>query len=257
MHSQSLKPEKVQKPNIYELPINQHVFPVKSISRFCNENGMLNTFRKINNEIINTIKPNNKIFCVERRWDKNAEHGYMKCIEDKFQSLADRLLMNNSKVVSPLDYLTITEMFALWLFRASAKYELREDIELNIEADQILTKDQEEKLESLGFIYCRGNKVQSHIAMGSKIHVSLMSFMNQYKHLHWDIYDLEHLNLEVIVPDNPLPHMAYLPLTPTKILLPCQSQPICANDINRLNINSVANSKEYFFAKNLNKCIII
>src|SRR5277367_3510248 len=80
-----VKTEKPQKGNPRRLTFWQHVFPAKSIERFAGHDGKIAVrHRQADKEF--KLAPENELFCAQRRWDQRAEAGYMKEIEDQFQS---------------------------------------------------------------------------------------------------------------------------------------------------------------------------
>ena len=107
--------EPTQKGNPHQLTLYQHIFPSRSISRFCRDNGNVDMYM-FKHSKRREAKPCDKIFCARRKWDERAEKGYGKDIEDKFQRVVDRILQNPSLVL-PSENLSITEFYALWNLR--------------------------------------------------------------------------------------------------------------------------------------------
>ena len=62
------------------------------------------------------VKPSNKVFCVERMWNAQSEHGYGKYIEDEFQKVVDRILQQSFSATSS-DNAAITKFYSLWNVR--------------------------------------------------------------------------------------------------------------------------------------------
>ncbi len=83
--------EKPQKGNPHRLPVKQHVLPRDSIARFADGTGMVCLFDKVRNKA-RQAKSDDDIFCAKRVWDRRAEFGYMKGIEDAFQGLASEIV---------------------------------------------------------------------------------------------------------------------------------------------------------------------
>ena len=110
--------EKVQKGNPHHLTIKQHIFPVKSIQRFCDDQGYIQIYNFAANKK-HKIKPDDQIFCARRSWDQRAETGYMKQIEGEFQEIAERVLMNQmDHDFDETDKLKLNEFYALWRLRS-------------------------------------------------------------------------------------------------------------------------------------------
>ena len=72
---------------------NQHVFPAKSIERFCGSNGHVQV-RRLKGGDAFLQGPKSNVFCVKRIWDQRSEQGYGKSIEDRFQYLIENELAN-------------------------------------------------------------------------------------------------------------------------------------------------------------------
>ncbi len=76
---------------------------------------------QINNLIagkILPVKPSDKLFCARRAWDQRAESGYMKTIEDAFQVLVNRIILDPISITfSPKEKMLISRFYALWVLR--------------------------------------------------------------------------------------------------------------------------------------------
>jgi hypothetical protein len=81
--------EKPQKGNPHQLPVMQHVWPLESIARFADGNGVVCLFDKVRNKL-RQAKPDDDIFCAKRVWDRRAECGYMKGITSSVQDFEYR-----------------------------------------------------------------------------------------------------------------------------------------------------------------------
>ena len=79
--------EKPQRGNSHQLPVNQHIWPLKSIGRFVDGTGTV--FDKVRNRM-RQAKPDDA-FCAKRVWDRRAEFGYMKGIQDAFRNSQPKL----------------------------------------------------------------------------------------------------------------------------------------------------------------------
>jgi len=65
--------------NPREFTIDQHVFPVESLSRFTDQGGLLMVRRNDPQRVLK-LRPTNVMFCAKRAWDERTEKGLMKQI---------------------------------------------------------------------------------------------------------------------------------------------------------------------------------
>ncbi len=248
-----MKYEKVQKGNPRGLTQKQHIFPVKSISRFTNDSGHISVHLIKQNKVIR-CKPNHEVFCVHRHWDQRAEAGYMKSIEDRFQALAESIVSCSHKKILLTDFSIINEMYALWYFRFLAKYNPIQDQKVTGIAGEKLTKDQEEILESKFCSYVRGDnsEIPGRVMTGIKLQIEMMRSVQTLRDISWSTARTK--NLELIVPECFSTH-AIIPLTPKLALVSDNDQGVISDlEVSRMNFLAINSSKEYYFARDLSKC---
>jgi hypothetical protein len=110
-----MKHQPVQKGNPHQLVVRQHIFPKRSIERYCDKFStvailMLPDLKQL------PVKPKNPVFCVERLWDEGTEKGCGKRIEDEFQAVVERVLKGTNP--DPVyDSQILTEFYFLWRIR--------------------------------------------------------------------------------------------------------------------------------------------
>ena len=63
-------------------------------------------------------KPDHDIFCAKRAWDQRAERGYMKEIEDEFQSVASKVIDGVVSKIGEVEKDAVDHFYALWHMRA-------------------------------------------------------------------------------------------------------------------------------------------
>src|ERR1700761_3598925 len=105
--------EKPQKGNPFQLVINQHTFPAKSIARFADVHGRVQLQMKAA-KLLRRAKPNDHIFCARRAWDNDTETNFAKRFEDDFQRLADGVIDGSVSSIDPKQKHIITAFYALW-----------------------------------------------------------------------------------------------------------------------------------------------
>jgi hypothetical protein len=138
--------EKPQKGNPHELPVNQHVWPLKSVARFADGTGTVCLFDKVRHRE-RKAKPDDDVFCAKRVWDRRAEGGYMKGIEDAFQKLAEEIIAGTVTTIDATQKGTIDAFFALWRLRADYKTANGDAISVKGVTGTNWSKDQEEQFE--------------------------------------------------------------------------------------------------------------
>lgn len=247
--------EKPQRGNPHQLTVNQHCFPASCIKRFTGNDGRVQLLQLPQSEAI-TAKPDAKIFCAKRAWDQRAEHIFMKEIEDKYKTLADEVISNTTIELNSNQQAIVTDMFALWNIRAHWKAQPVQDqhIEGAIGVAVEYTKDEQEKLEKHGITAIRLNPtIPGRNLTGISIQRNLIEVRGQMSDAHWGI--LKSVNSEFIVPDQS-PNSRMLPLTPN-LCFSSQSENdvIDEAELAKINACSVAGAKEYYFARDLSKCL--
>ena len=247
----------VSKGNPHELTINQHIFPKKSIDRFCNQKGLLQVKR--DNKIFDTNSDNDGIFCAKRVWDQRAESGYMKTIEDEFQELAERIVLNPFLVkISSAENRIITKFYALWICRYfySKNPEAAIQIFANRDDYRGFDKQDSEGLEKLGGIVIAGNSISSRHTTGMMIYDQVTNiYSNLISNSNWGVLISGDENkYEFLVPDC-FRLFTAIPLTP-KLCLYSQTETkiIDDEDVRKVNSFAVSSAIDYVFSKNLSKC---
>jgi hypothetical protein len=235
---------------------NQHVFPAKSIERFCGSNGHVQV-RRLKSGNTFPKGPKSEFFCVKRIWDQRSEQGYGKNIEDKFQELIENVLTNKLKFLPLGGHKTATEFYALWCLRSKIEsYDKYAEGKLVGVPDLNLSEEQKIEIELRHSIYVEpdGN-LPKRFKRGLSMQMAIDKFLLRKPQLKWSICSSN--SLEFIVSDNPEGEFI-IPITP-KLCLICGFDIIqlTARQMTQLNLNALARSKEYYFAHDLGICIRI
>ena len=175
------KYEKVQKGNKCRLTEQQHVWPKRSIKRFLNAGGRVEVFDKYTRKQ-RFAAPSDWIFCAKRVWDQRAETGYMKRIEDSFQKLADGVLSGAVTAIGPEQKRVVDDFYALWRLRAQARTVPEGELKAAspLVTGTVLSKDQEERLESNGYLFVRaGGRVPLRQIIGMQIERQIFHMRTQ------------------------------------------------------------------------------
>jgi len=233
---------------------NQHIFPNKSIERFCGSSGMVQVYR-LNERKIFHAHPRNKMFCADRVWDQRSEKGYGKKIEDQYQSLAEQILKSPLKSIPAHGHKILSEFYSLWYFRSNIrKYdELLKDNPKGVSAN-ILTNAQKLDIELKHGIYAEADgTIPIHFKRGQVMEMAIDGNVARNNWLKW--YISESKDLEFIVSDNPT-ESVIVPLTP-KFCFVCEIDKPCLSvyDVKNLNVQAILRSKTYYFARKLSACL--
>jgi len=249
-----MKYEKPQKGNPHEPTINQHAFPAKSISRFTDKSGRVEVALTKAGKVVK-LKPQDQAFCAKRIWNQRAESGYMKSIEDKFQSLAEAILDGRQKCITPIEDHLVTEMFALWNLRAHRKENPIEDQKVNaIDVAVKFTKDQQEIMEKNHITTIRPDlTIAGRDLAGISLQMDIDRICEQMHDTEWGV--LTAAEGEFIVPDN-FSNARILPLSPTKCLFSqSKNDTIGRGEVAKLNRLALATSYDHWFARDISKCL--
>ena len=242
----------VQKGNPHQLPIRQHSFPAKSISRFCKDSGGVEVVFK-EKELTKQLRPTDPPFVVKQSWDAKAE-AHFKEIEDPFQAMVDQIELHNTNSTNIINHGIVSRMYASWYARAH--FQKFEDQQLLgvIGPAKSYSEDEREQLEKAGVVSIDGE---------NKIAGRQMAWPHLLRHMDLIERDLSNrewglLNSSVgefIVPDKPPADLIALPLTPTRMLVldyPSQTIPLIA--VAQINQSFLESAETYYFAREINKC---
>jgi hypothetical protein len=238
------------------LTIRQHILPTVSIARFANVTGYVDV-QHIQRDIRRPARSTDAIFCTIRAWHEAAETGFMKQIEDRFQTLAEAIMaVSVAEIRDPSDVHALTMFYALWYMRARFRNPHPEDVVLNdvLPGDEH-TQEQQENLEKNGYVFARGNAIPAHQMNGFLLQMRVGAFAHgDLRTVRWSRVEAQ--AGEFIVPDVPV--CLSIPLTPTVSLMagPDDGKPGQISEAKLAEFNRLvrANSQNYFFARDLAAC---
>jgi hypothetical protein len=250
----AVKYEKPQKGNRHCLTIRQHVFPTRSIERFADADGKVSV-RLLRLNKLKRVSPGNTLFCARRAWDQRAEIGYMKGIEDEFQSIAGRIV-DGCRSLTSREHASISRFFALWYLRASRRTQPEPDQPLRGIIGEHFTKDEEEILEKHWISFARRDAtVPGRMMLGLKIQIEIDRLMIRYfNEKQWGI--LQASNGNFLVPD--ISHSGAVPVSPNLLLL-CERKNtvITQSEIAIINFQLASFALEYLIARDFQKCYMV
>lgn len=246
--------EKPQKGNPHGLTVMQHAFPRASIARFVDVDSRVAVlYIPAKKEL--RLNPSDQLFCAKRIWDHRAEEGYMKKIEDAFQSLAEAMIDGRVTNIGFFEKPIVNDFFALWNIRAHRKSQPISDQPINgiVALERNLTKDQQELLERNHISFIRPDlKIPGRHLAGINIQMNLNTVRRQLDDAQWGI--LKACEGEFIVPDN-FSNARVVPVTPTMCLFSqSHNDVISLAEVGKINRYAIASSTEYFFARDFTKC---
>jgi hypothetical protein len=246
--------EKPQKGNPYSLTVKQHTFPRASIARFSDSDGRVSVSH-ISTKKCFAIAPDDQLFCAQRAWDQWAEEGYMKNIEDDFQTLADNILSKGIRAIGQIEKQIVNDFFALWNIRAHRKAQpiLDQQIKGIIGLAKNYTKDEQELLEKNHIGFIRPDfKMPGRSLSGINIQMNIDRVREQLEDAQWGI--LEAQSGEFLVPDN-FSNARIVPISPTLCLFSqSDNATISKEEVAAINHLAIDTSIEYFFARDFSKC---
>lgn len=247
--------EKPQRGNPHQLTVNQHCFPASCIKRFSGTDGKVQLIKLNPRETI-AAKADAKIFCAKRAWDERAEHIFMKEIEDKYKTLADKVVSNPTVTLNSSDQDIVTDMFLLWNIRAHWKDQPVQDqqIEGALGLAAEYAKEDQEYLEKNGITAIRPNlTIPGRNLTGISIQRNLFEARKQMSDAYWGI--LRSTKGEFLVPDQ-MNNSRVLPLTPNLCFFSqSDNDDIDEIELKKINTQSIAGAKEFYFARDLSKCL--
>lgn len=253
--------EKPQKENPHRITVNQHTLPEASIARFENDQGNVKVYLRSQDKIV-PMKRDNKHFCALRAWDQQAESGFMKEVEDRFQELAKRIMDSDLESLGTAELEVINKFYCLWNIRTIHKKDpiVGQQIDLTnvVGLSHRYTQDEEEQLEK-GFIsFIRSDyTIPGRFLASMHIALNLKAASAAMGHSNWRI--LRALDGEFIVPDNAR-QLPMLPLGPTACLWYESTKPVrpveylTIEEVAWVNQQSLHASDGYFFARDLTMC---
>jgi hypothetical protein len=248
------KPEKTRKKNPNRLTVYQHLYPQRSIARFAGDDERV-AVHDVARCQVRRAKPSDSIFCARRAWDQRAEAGYMKDIENRFQTLAEPLISGQSTISSVEDKQAVERFFALWYMRSRYGELEDQEIKLNGVSGENLTKEQEENLEANGYLFARtGGIVPARQLNGLWLQSQIDGYTRDLSSVErWGV--IQPKSGEFIITDTPL--YMIIPLTPKLALVGnAPDGMILAENLAQLNRLAVAGSQRYFRARDLSECPI-
>lgn len=240
--------------NPHKLTIRQHILPRKTIERFYNNNQKVEVC--YNSKKI-SVNANNGIFYSKRIWDQRAENGFMKDIEDKFQQLADTIILEDNIKFNNDDMKIITDFYLLWWYRIQAKNIPIPNTNLKnvLSLSHSYSEDESQRLEKnhITAIQEKGKEffMPSHHLTGVQIQRAIMNARSTKK-FNWTIVRSE--QKEFIVPE--ITEIAYVPVSPKICLLGNESASLLNDrEVLELNKELIHYKPEYYFACDLNNCL--
>lgn len=244
--------EKTQPGNPHQLTIRQHVFPARSIQRFCEKGGV---------DLIDLVRgrqrragPGDSVFCADRAWGHYAEAGFMKKIEDLFQELAEKIIIGSSAKFTIEQAEAVNEYFGLWRARAEQRNIPMQRIRLAgvLGTTRELSPDDMELLEKRGIMAAAPDgSFPFREFNGHSILLAIGQFSEQLEGRQWGI--IRPLDGEFCVPDVPM--HGFIPIAPKLALaVDADSGFIARDKLARINSLMRQSAREYVFARALDAC---
>lgn len=245
--------EKVQKGNPHELTVKQHIFPARSILRFCAGDGLV-PVRNIVTGDLRLCRPSDEIFCGRRVWSHFAEAGYMKDIETAFQVLAEQIIAGTANAIIGEDARIVTAFYSLWRVREHFLNRRMPDVSLNgmPHPERTLTKDQEERLEKVNVLFTRGHVMPSRLVTGVSIRLAVDRMASELEGEGWGV--LRSDRYEFMVPNTYGDYTA-VPVSPRILLAKGVVSADCRKQqVRQINQVALRSATRYIFAQTFKSC---
>lgn len=230
---------------------NQHTLPTASLKRFVNSKGDLHV-RLTKQDKFVEVKPNNKLFTVNRVWDQRAEAGYGKSIEDNFQNIADEIIAS-SRILSDAENLVVSEFYTLWHTRTNiTEYDSETPSRLNGVKGSRLTEEQKANLESKHAMYIEEDgTIPLRFIRGATMQRAIDMFAPSLSgRIPWKLFEVK--TGELIVSDVPGDSFI-IPLTPKKYFSLANSKA----SIGEINMAAMSRADKYYFGRDLTKAFVV
>jgi hypothetical protein len=249
-----VKYEKPLPGNPNGITVNQHVFPRRAIARFEGADGCVDVQRVVGGARFK-VKPDNPMFCAKRAWDQSTETHRTLPIEKAYAKLADELVDGEVKTLTDQMNGVVSEFFTLWRLRHEARQQPVPDTKLNlIAADQSLSKEAEEVLETKGAVFARGDTVPGRFLTSISLMRKMYFHAQALKGVRWGI--VRAVAAHFLVPDSP-GGLCVVPVSPTICL--CKDIPnvvLQASRVAEVNRQLVDQAHDYYFSDDLGLCPI-
>jgi hypothetical protein len=246
------KPEKTRPRNPNQLTLLQHIFPTRSIGRLADADGKVEVYDILRGRS-RKAKPTDGIFCAKRAWDQRAESGYMLEIENQFQEIAEKVIIDQCGITDVEQKRRVNRFFALWYMRSRHSILKDQEIQLASNIGTPLTLEQEENLERDHYLFIRsGGLVPSRQLNGIWLQFGIDDFSHKLEEtVRWGA--IRPQSGEFITPD--IPRQLLITLTPSLALVGNAPDGfITQEDLAQLNQFTVDGCRAYYLAKELNHC---
>lgn len=248
-----------------KLTVKQHIFPLAAINRFVNVNHNIHIYNvSAKKDFI--IKPNAKsisgLFIAKKGWDQGTEQGYMTVIEREYQEVCEDILLSNNPITFNIQNNKyqdiITKFLTLWYFRYLYGNNPIQKQQINCISDVSYLPSQNDKikLEKNGIISIIKKDdnffYPSDVVTGINIQFRVMRSIDII--CNWGIVKSKN-DSQFIVPD--CPHDDIIPFSHNLAFrMNSENSIMPLNDLRNHNNLSIKNSKKYYFANDLLKCVI-
>lgn len=244
--------EKPQSGNPHQLVLKQHVFSAASIQRFTNEFDRVEVADLVRSKT-RFARVDDKIFCADRAWSSGSDTGWMKTVEDDYQSLASSVAACASHRLTAPEGSRVGAFFALWQARAERRNTEIEPIKLEgiLGVSRAFTPDDIERLEKHGIHAIRPDGSMAGRDMNDDLlKMSFIKWRRYFEELRWGVIRSDG---EFVIPDTPV--QCLLPVTPHVAFISEASTPAISQKVLAiLNRNVAANATNYLFAHSISDC---
>jgi len=177
----------------------------------------------------------------------------MKQIEDAFQEVAEGVLDGTIAEIAGAKRNATNQFFALWYMRSRHRNLDVLEVEVQGLAGDRLTREQEENLESNGYVFVReGGRFPARQLNGLQLQFRIHQYVRaELSGVQWGIVRAQ--EGEFIVPDVPL--HAIVPIAPAlSLVAAAPSGFITKENVAEINRSVRTASQSYYFARDFSCC---
>lgn len=244
--------EKTQPGNPHGLIYRQHVFPRRSIERFCISQRV--DFMDIQRKKRRWARSDDTMFCADRAWNHGAETGFMKRIEDDFQAVVDGILPGLPKNLSGGEMVVVADFFALWRTRVDFRRLPVQHVR-PAGASGVRRELSHDELELLEKHKITATRPDGSFAMRDlntpRIILQMDHIRDHLENRRWGV--IRSLEGDFCVPDGP--RAGVIPVTPgIALVVDAENASIDRMQVEQINRIQLSAASDYFFARSLQDC---
>lgn len=204
-------------------------------------------------------KPDDVLFCANRLWDHQSEHGFMLDVETAFQRVADKIVEGHQNLTQA-EHFSITDFYLLWNLRERERSQAKTYPQLPSWKPErlVVDKDKQEQFEKLGVLYWnQDGEIPNRILTGTSLQIQLWAERERMEGTTWGIFRVRPGQGEFLVSDRLSLH-SVVPISPELCLVAeRRNRSVDFAFVARYNGLALENAESYYFARNIKNCPVL